>query len=166
MADKWLSESEQRAWRGFNAAGQMLATQIERDLVAAAKLSMADYAVLVNLSEVDDRRLRATELADRMSWSRSRLSHQVGRMEARGLVKRENCGDDARGSFVVLTSQGFDTIRDAAPDHVTSVRLHLLNYLTNEQVESLGEIMTAILDHLGELDALPSGCDTAAIVSP
>lgn len=163
VASEWLNEKEQRAWRGFIAASQMLATQIERDLLAASQLSMADYAVLVNLSEVEDRRLRATDLAERMSWSRSRLSHQVSRMELRSLVKREHCGDDARGSFVVLTDTGLETIRQAAPAHVASVRKHLLDHLSEKQIDSLGEVTAVVLDHLGAINALPSGCDRATI---
>lgn len=141
---------------------QMLNTQLERDLLADANLSTADYAVLVNLSEVESHRLRATDLASRMSWSRSRLSHQVARMEARDLLKRESCGDDARGSFIVMTPAGYKAIKDAAPGHVRSVRQHLLDNLTDEQIDALGEIAGRVLDHLKQLNNSANNTDIEA----
>jgi DNA-binding MarR family transcriptional regulator len=162
VAEGWLDQREAGVWRNYVVASEMLNTQLERDLLADSNLSLADYAVLVNLSEVDDRRLRATELASRMSWSRSRLSHQVGRMEARDLVKRESCGDDARGSYIVLTANGYTAIKSAAPEHVRSVRHHLLDNLTDAQIDALGEIASSVLEHLKELNELPHNADIEA----
>jgi DNA-binding MarR family transcriptional regulator len=148
MDVQWLNDRESQAWRGLVMATQALNAQVERDLIADAGLSMADYAVLANLSEIDGRRLRATDLAERLSWSRSRLSHQVGRMETRGLVKRESCGEDARGSFVALTDEGYETIANAAPNHVASVRRHLFAALSPAEVDSLANVMIVIAAHL------------------
>jgi DNA-binding MarR family transcriptional regulator len=102
-------------------------SQIARDLLVDSSLSDADYMVLVHLSEAEDRRVRMTDLADRLNWSKSRLSHQLARMQARGLVEREECPSDARGAFAVLGAGGLAEIERAAPKHVVSVRRHLRN---------------------------------------
>src|SRR5579863_6842832 len=120
---RWLSDEEQRAWRAYIRLAQLLMRQLDRDLHPFG-LSMHDYEILVELSEAPSRRLRMTELADRTAQSRSRLSHQINRMEAKGLVSREGCEGDKRGTFAVLTSRGADTITAVAPSHVTSVREH------------------------------------------
>src|ERR1700761_4074294 len=115
----WLTEQEQRAWRSYIRLAQLLMRQLDRDL-HPFNLSMHDYEILVELSEAPGHRMRMTELADRTAQSRSRLSHQVNRMEARGLVIREGCEGDKRGTFAVLTDHGLAVIGEAAPSHVAS----------------------------------------------
>ena len=149
----WLDETETRAWRGYLRMRTMLDAELARELNRDSGLSTADYEVLVHLSEFAGHRLRMNELGARMLWSKSRLSHQVGRMEQRGLVVRENCPSDARGSFVRLTEAGLDAIVGAAPEHVETVRRHLFDLLTREQVETLGDITNVVVDHL-------TGCPT------
>jgi DNA-binding MarR family transcriptional regulator len=146
---RWLDETESRAWRGHLRMSWLLNAAIERDLLRQAGLSHADYYVLASLSEVEGGRLRMSELADGILWSKSRLSHQVARMEARDLVRREGCAGDARGTFCVLTPAGRRAIEEAAPDHVESVRRHLLDVLTPEQVEALAGITTTVVERLG-----------------
>ncbi|MFC7615155.1 MarR family winged helix-turn-helix transcriptional regulator [Actinokineospora soli] len=89
-----------------------------------------------------------TRLAERMLWSQSRLSHHLTRMQGRGLVVKEDCPDDARGAEVVLTDAGFDAIRRAAPLHVASVREHLIDVLTRDQLEVLGDLTHAVVERL------------------
>ncbi len=150
----WLDETEARAWRGYLRMRTLLDAELARELARDSGLSTADYEVLVHLSELDPdgdehgRRLRMSELCARMLWSKSRLSHQVTRMEQRGLVVRENCPSDARGSFVRLTEAGLDAIVAAAPGHVETVRRHLFDLLSREQVQTLGDITNAVVDHL------------------
>ena len=112
---RWLDDGEQRAWRGYMRMRTLLNAQIVRDLAREAGLSGPDYDVLSNLSEAEGRRARLGELAAHMAWSRSRLSHQITRMEQRGLVTRQGCADDGRGAFVVLTDAGFAAIEAAGP---------------------------------------------------
>jgi DNA-binding MarR family transcriptional regulator len=145
---RWLDETETRAWRGYLQMRTMLDAELARDLARESGLSSADYEVLVHLSEIPGHRLRMNDLGARMLWSKSRLSHQVTRMEHRGLVARENCPSDARGSFVRVTTAGLDAIAAAAPAHVDNVRRHLLDLLSREQVEALGDISTLVVDHL------------------
>src|SRR6201995_2942080 len=102
---RWLSAEEQQAWRATVHMSQLLMRQLDRDLEVHG-LNSHDYEILVVLSEAPDSRLRMTELADATSQSRSRLSHQISRMENRGLVRRGTCEGDKRGMFAVLTDEG------------------------------------------------------------
>ena len=108
-------------------------------------LSEPDYMVLVHLSEAEDRRVRMHDLATRLNWSRSRLSHQLARMQARGLVEREGCATDARGAFAVLSAGGLAEIEQAAPMHVESVRRHLIDVLDREQIDQLAAIAERVV---------------------
>jgi quercetin 2,3-dioxygenase len=102
----WLDDHEQRAWRGYQDMRARLDARLRADLVRTSGLSDADYAILVFLTEAEEGRLRARELAIGLQWEKSRLSHQISRMEKRGLVERADCPTDARGAFVVLTAKG------------------------------------------------------------
>ena len=144
----WLNESEARAWRGFLSMRTLLSAQIARDLADDSDLSEPDYTVLSNLSEADDHRWRVNELAARMLWSKSRLSHHIARMQERGLVTREECATDGRGAFVVLTRQGMRAIERAAPSHVVSVRRNLIDLLTPEEIDALAAISQKVVAHL------------------
>jgi DNA-binding MarR family transcriptional regulator len=125
-----------RAWRAYVIASTRLAEAFERDL-AAHGLSLADYEVLAHLSEAEGRRLRMSDLADISLISRSRLSHRMKVLEELGWVTREVCTDDRRGSFAVLTEKGWERIVQAAPDHVESVRRHLIDVLDGDEREAL-----------------------------
>jgi DNA-binding MarR family transcriptional regulator len=153
---RWLTADEQRAWRGYRRMRALLDLQIARDLGRDSDLSDSDYDVLSTLTEGEvassadsaPAAWRATALADRLLWSTSRLAHHVGRMERRGLVGRGTCGDDGRGSTVFLTALGRQVLEDAAPLHVESVRRHLIDVLTAEEIDQLAAITTKVLDHL------------------
>ena len=147
---KWLSEDEAWAWRGYLRMRTLLTAQIGRDLADDSGLSDPDYTVLSNLSEAEGHRWRLNELAARMLWSKSRLSHQIARMQERGLVAREDCVTDGRGAFVVLTANGLRAIKTAAPPHVASVRRHFIDLLTPEEVDTLETIANKVVDHLSE----------------
>lgn len=144
----WLSADEQVHWRAWLTASALLAEQLERDLKATQGLSMAEYEVMVRLSEAPERRLRMSALAARTLASRSRLSHQIARMEEAGLVVREHCAEDGRGAWAVLTDAGFARLVEAAPDHVASVRRHLVDVLTPADFARLGETCAAVAEHL------------------
>jgi DNA-binding MarR family transcriptional regulator len=135
-APRWLSADEQRAWRAYIHLAQLLMRQLDRDLHPFG-LSMHDYEILVELSEAPQRRMRMTELADRTAQSRSRLSHQINRMEARDLVGREHCEGDKRGTFAVLTQHGAAMISQVAPHHVASVRRHFIDQLGQLELSAL-----------------------------
>src|ERR1700719_2669193 len=147
---RWLSADEQQAWRATVHLSQLLMRQLDRDLNAHG-LSGHDYEILVELSEAPDNRLRMTELADATSQSRSRLSHQISRMEDRALVRRDNCEGDKRGTFAVLTEQGMEAIRRVAPDHVEHVRRHFIDRLTPRQLEEVTDAFGPIVDYLRKI---------------
>jgi DNA-binding MarR family transcriptional regulator len=149
MSDGWLTASEQRAWRVYLGLHRELTARLNRQLQADSQLSLADYGVLVELSEAPDCRLRPYELAGNLQWEQSRLSHHVGRMQRRGLVSREGCTADGRGAFIVLTPCGRGLIEAAAPAHAAAVRELFFDALTGEQVRALDEISTRALDRLG-----------------
>ena len=104
---QWLSAPEQDAWRSWLDASRLLNAELSRELLEGHGLSIADYEILVQLSESPERRMRMSELAERTLASRSRLSHQIDRMEKAGFVTREACKQDARGFWAVLTETGF-----------------------------------------------------------
>jgi DNA-binding MarR family transcriptional regulator len=155
-APRWLDPAEDRAWRGYRRMRALLDLQINRDLARDAGLSEPDYDVLSNLSETEGYRWRLSDLAARMLWSKSRLSHHLTRMQQRGLVTREDCPEDGRGAVVVLTQGGLGAIQAAAPDHVASVRRHLIDLLSSDQIAALGDITETVLSHLATLDQQPA----------
>lgn len=147
---QWLTDDEQRAWRGLLQMTSRLDARLNRDLQQSSGLSLADYDVLVLLTEASDGRLRVFEIADDLQWEQSRLSHHLARMERRGLVAREECTTDRRGAFVVLTSAGRTAIEKAAPAHVATVRQLVFDGLSAEQVISLESTVKQVLSRLGE----------------
>jgi DNA-binding MarR family transcriptional regulator len=159
---RWLTDDEQQAWRAYRRMVLLLDAQIARELTRDSGLSMPDYQVLAALSEADDHQQRLSELAFSMQWSASRLSHHVSRMEQRGLVNRAGCDSDARGAYVVLTDQGFEAIKMAAPDHVASVRRHLIDLLSPQQLAALTEIGEHVIEHFGETCPPVAGAATAS----
>ncbi len=147
---RWLNDAEARAWIGYRRMRGRLDLRLARDLTDDSGLSDSDYDVLTNLSVFEGRRERLTELAKRMLWSKSRLSHHVTRMQRRGLVTREECEDDGRGAVVALTDVGLRTLERAAPLHVESVRRHFVGLLTDEEITMLGDITERVLNHLSD----------------
>jgi DNA-binding MarR family transcriptional regulator len=145
---RWLDREEQRTWRTFMLAANLLFEEFDRELQRGAAMPMTHYEVLVRLSEAPERSLRMNELADRSQSSRSRLSHTVTRLESAGWVRREACPSDRRGAFAVMTEAGFAALEAAAPVHVESVRSHLFDQLDARQLDELRAIGEKLLDHL------------------
>ncbi|MEU4470411.1 MarR family transcriptional regulator [Micromonospora sp. NPDC023888] len=140
-----LDRTREGAWRAYIEASQLLYTRLEEDLRADSELSFADYHVLVLLSEAPGQRLRMGELANRLIFSPSRLTYQISAMQRRGLVSKEPCPDDRRGSEAVLTAAGLLALSEAAPHHLASVRAHLMDDLDDAEVACL----TRVFDRLG-----------------
>ena len=147
---RWLSPDEQQAWRATVHLSQLLMRQLDRDLNVHG-LNGHDYEILVELSEAPGQRLRMTELADATSQSRSRLSHQISRMEKRGLVRRDDCEGDKRGTFAVLTAEGMAVIERVAPDHVENVRRHFVDRLSPRQLEEIRDAFGPIVEYLRKI---------------
>lgn len=129
----------------------LLNLRIGRDLFQSSGLSEADYDVLSTLSEGGQRFWRAQDLAGQLLWSSSRLAHQIRRMTERGLVRREHDPKDHRGILLSLSPEGWDAIREAAPDHVESVRKNFLALLSDEELDILHAIAVRVIEHLNPL---------------
>jgi DNA-binding MarR family transcriptional regulator len=147
MSTRWLDPGEERAWRAFRRVMVTVQTETARDL-AEVGLSEADYEVLSTLSERPEHTSMLGEQADKMGWSRSRLSRHATRMEARGLLRRDPDPADGRGCLLVLTAQGLQTLEDAAPIHVDSVRRHFIDRLAPDDLAALEHIAGKMDDQL------------------
>ena len=142
VAGRWLTDEQQQVWRAYVLGSALLNERIEADLRTFG-LDLAEYEILVNLSEAPDRRLRMTELADSVHQSRSRLTHTVTRMEKLGLVSRRSCGTDRRGVWAELTPAGWELIRTAAPTHVETVRRNFVEVMSSEEYAAVGRAFAA-----------------------
>ena len=148
VMSRWLTEDEQRAWRGLLQMTSQLNARMNRQLQDDYGVSLADYDVLVALSEAPEGRLRVFEIAGALAWEQSRVSHQIARMQRRGLVARQECPADARGAFAVLTDVGRAAIERAAPAHVETVRQLVFDGLSRDQLAALTAITSRVLDRL------------------
>ncbi|MFF9331624.1 MarR family winged helix-turn-helix transcriptional regulator [Streptomyces albogriseolus] len=142
---RWLTAEEEHAWRAFRRMVIAVQTRTVQDL-AAHGLSEPDYEVLSTLSERPDGTSTLHEQAAKMGWSRSRLSRHATRMEARDLIRRAPDPADGRGCLLALTGTGWDTLRQAAPTHLGSVRRHFVDRLEPEELAALGRIAEKIAD--------------------
>jgi DNA-binding MarR family transcriptional regulator len=150
---KWLDAREARAWRGFQQMRTELTAHLACQLERECGLTETEYAVLVVVSEAPGRRIRSRELCRALGWERSRLSHQIARMETRGTVERAPCEGDARGFDAVLTDAGLAVIEAAAPLHLASVRHCFADVLSPKQLDALADIAEDITNHLASAHA-------------
>lgn len=139
-----LDAGEQQVWRAFLRTNAWIYDELEHDLRGRSNLSLVEYGILVHLSEAPSQRMRMRHLADSVIVSKSRLSHQVARLERDGHVRREHCDDDRRGFWAVLTEDGHKALARAAPGHADRVRDLLFDRLTPEQVTQLSGILHAL----------------------
>lgn len=167
-AVRWLSESEQRVWRALLCVHARVSDQLESELKAHHGLSLADYDVLVALSEAPGGRLRMAGLADRLLISRSGITRRVDQLARRGLVQRLPCPGDRRGTLTALSPAGLAALREAAPTHVRGVRRYLLDPLMSAGTDAGGDLsglegLTAALTRIeAALGDDPSGAGGAA----
>ncbi len=157
MDTAWLDDEERAAWLRLVAVVELLPGVLDTQLRTESGLTHFEYFVLAMLSEAPERTLRMTWLAQRTTATLSRLSHVVQRLEGRGLVERFPCPEDRRATNARLTDSGWDTVVAAAPGHVTTVRRHVFDPLTREQVAQLRDIADAMLTKLdpdGHMTAL------------
>ncbi|TVT47938.1 MarR family transcriptional regulator [Amycolatopsis rhizosphaerae] len=148
---RWLTDAEMLAWRSYIVATMRLRQRLHRELSEAHAVSLTDYEVLVVLDSQPDKRLRMSELATMLGSTKSRLSHQVGRMEETGIVCRVPDPEDKRGVIAELTPDGLDLLARAAPAHVEGVRRHLIDLLTPEEQAVIGQGFSRVLEHLNQL---------------
>ena len=137
-------------WREFVETTSDLSSRIAARMQRDSGLSSGDYAVLLALSEASGKRMRSSELAAHIDWERSRLSHHLGRMESRGLIAREKCADDSRGSEIVLTTVGASQFRRASAPHFRAVQELFLDALDPELLAKVDDVNRALGEHLAK----------------
>lgn len=145
---RWLGDQESAAWRAYIVGSALLEHHLNRDLQQDHNLSMADYEILVRLSEHPGQQMRMSELAAGVAHSKSRISHQIRRLENEELVRRIECPSDGRGVFAVLTDKGLEKLREAAPKHVAGVREHLIDLIDSDEQRVLAEVFERVTAHL------------------
>lgn len=145
---RWLDAEQQHSWRAFIVGSTLLMDTLDRELRQAHGVSLAEYEILVRLSESPGRTLRMAQIAESMQHSRSRVTHTVSRMEKGGLIRREASADDKRGVDAVMTAQGWELLQAAAHTHVTGVRDHFVDVADPADYEAMGRMMDAVSDHL------------------
>jgi DNA-binding MarR family transcriptional regulator len=144
----WLSDEQQELWRSWLALSAQLPAALHRQLADESGLSLLDFDVLVQLTETPGGRLRVTDLARALTWERSRASHHLTRMQKRGLVAKEECAEDGRGSYIAITPQGRAAIERAAPPHARTVKDLVFADATAEELDGLGRFVGRVLARL------------------
>jgi DNA-binding MarR family transcriptional regulator len=149
VESRWRHEHEQRAWWAFLDLWRGLGSGMERQLAGSGG-SGADYQVLAPLAETPEQPVRPRDLTAATGWDRSRLAHQLRRMEQRGLIIRTGFASDRRGTLVQLTDTGRDALRRAAPGHVQWVKTHFIDLLTRDELDVLTAISERVVKRLNE----------------
>ena len=134
------------AWSAFLRAHARVVRELERELQAEQRMALTDYDVLVQLANAGERRLRMSELADRLLLSRSGATRLVDRLVAQGLIERRTCDDDRRGQWASLTDAGYERLRQASPTHLRGVAEHFLDRLSTDQLAALEHAFTRLDD--------------------
>lgn len=147
---RWLDPDQQRDWRAFIDGSLRLGEALEHDLKMRHGLSMAEYEIMVRLSEAPGRTMRMAELASCASQSRSRLSHTVTRLERAGVVERSTCTEDKRGVLATLTDKGLAALETSAPSHVAAVRDMFVDVVSPDDLAAIGRAFRIVTAHLRE----------------
>lgn len=149
--------AELAVWREYVETAEALRQALTSGLQSTSGISPGDYAVLLALSEADDHRLRSSLLAEQIGWQRSRLSHHIGRMENRGLIRRHRSGNDSRGAEVELTDEGARTFRSSSAPHLRLVHQLFIEALTPEELEAAGVVAASLRRHLQQISSDEDG---------
>lgn len=145
---RWLDADQQRDWRALVMATTLLFDRLDDDLRRNHGISLAEYEILVRLSERDPHRMRMAQLADSVAHSRSRVTHTVKRLETAGYVQRDRTPEDGRGVVCMLTELGMRLLVNSAPTHVRGVRAHLVDLVDPDDFRAMGRVMNTVADHL------------------
>jgi DNA-binding MarR family transcriptional regulator len=150
MKEHVLTPTQAAAWSSYQRMRVRLAERLNRELSRETGLSEADFEILVALIDAPDDTVRALALRCGLEWEKSRLSHQLRRMEKRGLVRREVCAEDNRSTVIRVTDAGRRLAEEAKQQHEQAVLAVVCDALTPEQLQALGCIADAVLSRLDE----------------
>jgi len=145
---RWLTDGQQQDWRAYIVGTTLLMDTLDRELRQAHGIALAEYEILVRLSEFPDRTLRMAQIASSVRHSRSRVTHTVARMEKAGWLERHEATGDGRGVDAVMTESGWELLQAAAHTHVTGVREHFVDLASPEDFAALGRVMKSTADKL------------------
>jgi DNA-binding MarR family transcriptional regulator len=154
--DEQLSDQDWAVWRDFMAMSSQLARELDRRLQSDAGISHADYSVLLMLQQTSGQRVRTGELAELLAWEKSRVSHQVARMEARDLLERTDCDTDGRGTWISPTAEGHRVLEGAMPNHNRTIRELFFDAIPDAQRTAISDAAVNVLDKLS-----PAACTIA-----
>ena len=143
----WLTEEQQRVWRSYLLGNALLTELLDADLRRHG-VDLAEYEILVVLSEAAETHVRMSDLARAVHQSKSRLTHTITRMERTGLVRRTSCPTDRRGVWAELTDAGHELLRQAAPSHVRTVRENFVEVIRTGDFAALGRAFAAVAERL------------------
>jgi DNA-binding MarR family transcriptional regulator len=152
---RWLTATQQRTWLNYIQVYLRLEYEMNRQLQADSGISLAEYTVMTALSNEPGRRLQSSKLATRIGWERSRLSHQLRRMEGRRLVERIGSESDGRATDAKLTAQGWRLLRSAAPQHVNLVRTLFFSDLDDAAADRLADLLGNVYETILRNGTLP-----------
>lgn len=144
------TKGQLRIWRDYIETAEELRSMLGARMQSESGVSSADYMVLLALGEADGRTLRSSALADHIGWERSRLSHHLGRMEKRGMIRRSACADDSRGAEIALTDEGAAAFRASSVPHLRAVRELFLDAFDTEQLTQIDAQTVALRAHLDQ----------------
>ncbi|MDO4908228.1 MAG: MarR family winged helix-turn-helix transcriptional regulator [Corynebacterium sp.] len=146
---RWLTDEEQQFWRLLIRSDNAFHKSINDTLTEKHGLSSTEFAVLANLSEAEPDTIRLRDICTRLSWDRSRASHQISRMVKRGLITKHKCPGDLRGVVLNITYEGQRSVEAAAPDHVENVRNLVFDHMSEEEMVVLRKFFTHMMDAAG-----------------
>lgn len=155
MLNTTITSTQTAAWENYQRMRVLLTGRINRELARQTGLSEADYEILTALTQTEAESVRAMALRCGLAWEKSRLSHQLRRMEERGLVVREDCVEDNRGSVVRVTEAGRKLAAEARVHYEQAVQQYVFDVLTPEQLEALGSIAETVLRQLEDPHHIP-----------
>ncbi len=147
MSEK-LSDAEQQTWQAFLSASVRLLEHLDHELQQRSRLSLTDYEILSQLADAPGHRLRMSELAERVLVSRSRLTYRVDRLAGLDYVRREECEDDRRGLFAILTTTGHDALEASTPGHVNDIRGWFLDLIEPDDLEMMASVFARMDEKL------------------
>lgn len=133
------------AWRTFLGAHAAVLRRLEAELEAEGLISLADYDVLVHLATAPGGKLRMSELADQVLLSRSGMTRRIDRLETAGLVRRDECAADRRGSYATITRDGLERVRSAGPTHVRGIEEHFVARLSTAELDAIRDALAKLM---------------------